>query len=67
MGYSLLKRTETLVRDKEKFEIEGVRTRVSHLHLYLTLCGILCVTKLFTTNRHGPTKVTDSKSLLCLN
>ena len=31
IGYSLHKGTETLVRDREKFEIEGVRNRESQL------------------------------------
>ena len=33
IGYSLHKGTETLVRDREKFEIEGVRDRESQLYL----------------------------------
>ena len=32
IGYSLHKGTETLVRDREKFEIEGVRDRESQLY-----------------------------------
>ena len=32
IGYSLHKRTETLVRDRERFEIEGVRDRESQLY-----------------------------------
>ena len=32
IGYSLHKGTETLVRDREKFEIEGVRDRESRLY-----------------------------------
>ena len=31
IGYSLLKETETLVRDRERFEIEGVRDGESQL------------------------------------
>ena len=33
IGYSLHKRTETLVRDRERFEIEGVRDRESQLYV----------------------------------
>ena len=33
IGYSLHKGTETLVRDKERFEIEGVRDRESQLYI----------------------------------
>ena len=33
IGYSLQKGTETLVRYREKFEIEGVRDRESQLYL----------------------------------
>ena len=33
IGYSLHKGTETLVRDRERFEIEGVRDRESQLYL----------------------------------
>ena len=32
IGYSLHKGTETLVRDREKFEIEGVRDRESQMY-----------------------------------
>ena len=32
IGYSLHKVTETLVRDRERFEIEGVRDRKSQLY-----------------------------------
>ena len=32
IGYSLHKGTETLVRDREKFEIEGVQDRESQLY-----------------------------------
>ena len=34
IGYSLHKGTETLVRDRERFEIEGVRDRESQLYLF---------------------------------
>ena len=33
IGYSLHKGTETLVRQRERFEIEGVRHRESQLYL----------------------------------
>ena len=33
IGYRLLKGTETLVRDRERFEIEGVRDRKSQLYV----------------------------------
>ena len=33
IGYSLLKGTKTLVRDRERFEIEGVRDRESQLYI----------------------------------
>ena len=33
IGYSLHKWTETLVQDREKFEIEGVRDRESQLYV----------------------------------
>ena len=33
IGYRLHKGTETLVRDREKFEIEGVQDRESRLYL----------------------------------
>ena len=42
IGYSLHKGTETLVRDREKFEIEGVRDRESQLYVYVCLCVCLC-------------------------
>ena len=35
IGYSLHKGTETLVRDRERFEIEGVRDRESQLYYFL--------------------------------
>ena len=38
IGYNLHKGTETLVRDRERFEIEGVRDRESQL--YSNLCLI---------------------------
>ena len=34
IGYSLGKGTETLVRDRERFEIEGVRDRESQLYVF---------------------------------
>ena len=34
IGYGLLKGTETLVQDIEKFEIEGIRGRESQLYLH---------------------------------
>ena len=34
IGYRLHKRTETLVRDRERFEIEGVRDRESQLYIF---------------------------------
>ena len=37
IGYSLHKGTETLVRDREKFEIESVRDRESQLYLIAVL------------------------------
>ena len=37
IGYSLHKGTETLVRDRERFEIEGVRDRESQLYLKRTV------------------------------
>ena len=42
IGYSLHKGTETLVRDREKFEIEGVRDRESQLYsdFSISLCRI---------------------------
>ena len=39
IGYSLYKGIETLVRDRERFEIEGVRDRESQL--YYVICKIL--------------------------
>ena len=33
IGYSLHKGTKTLVRDRERFEIEGVRDRESPLYM----------------------------------
>ena len=33
IGYSLYKGTETLVRDRERFEIEGVRDRESQMYM----------------------------------
>ena len=42
IGYSLYKGTETLVRDREKFEIEGVRDRESQLYIMILIdCGLL--------------------------
>ena len=41
IGYSLNKGTETLVRDRERFEIEGVRDRKSQLYfLSVELVGL---------------------------
>ena len=42
IGYSLHKGTETLVRDREKFEKKGVRDRESQLNLdfSISLCRI---------------------------
>ena len=37
IGYNLHKRTEALVRDREKFEIESVRGRESQLYLIAVL------------------------------
>ena len=39
IGYSLHKGTDTLVRDRERFEIEGVRDRESQL--YFLFYGVL--------------------------
>ena len=36
IGYSLHKGTETLVRDRERFEIEGVRDRESQLYFQIS-------------------------------
>ena len=41
IGYSLHKGTETLVRDRERFKIEGVRDRESQLNIYLNNFTIL--------------------------
>ena len=39
MGDSLHQRTETLVRDRERFEIERVRDRESQLYIDLIFLG----------------------------
>ena len=41
IGYSLHKGTETLVRDRERFEIEGVRDRESQLYVHAPKYGLI--------------------------
>ena len=41
IGYSLHKEAEALVRDRERFEIEGVRDRESQLYIHTFIAMII--------------------------